>query len=430
MPVTMSIRTTKGSILRPGWKTGLDITCILLSLPIWLPLMILLMLVTRIASPGPIFYRQERIGLGGRHFFIWKFRTMKLSAETQTHESYFEKLMRVDCPMTKLDAYGDPRLAPFGRILRASGLDELPQIFNVLRGEMSLVGPRPCTPNEFAHYEPWQRERVNGLPGLTGYWQVNGKNKTTFNQMITMDLFYLKNMSILLDLKIMLKTGAVIAGQLFESHSAAHKHTRSRQSGNRRSPTPQSFKFPSVLLLPVSTAAAQFQSWLLEKASSVWYLVRSLCSRVEQAAVALVTLVLGLCQQGKVTQHAGELAEQAGNLAEKAVGASLVAAPFVTPAVAETTDFNFDLGDASPPPQAIPDIRKAKVASRPIVKRGPRRAQPHYKVGPARRVARTIDHEWGRLVAARKNVHSTFVRLIRDAHPQQSKQKHRKQRRS
>jgi len=430
MSVTMSIRTTKGSILRPGWKSALDITCILLSLPVWLPLMILLMLVTRIASPGPIFYRQERIGFGGRHFFIWKFRTMKLSAETQTHESYFEKLMRVDCPMTKLDAYGDPRLAPFGRILRASGLDELPQIFNVLRGEMSLVGPRPCTPNEFAHYEPWQRERVNGLPGLTGYWQVNGKNKTTFNRMITMDLFYLKNMSILLDLKIMLKTGAVIAGQLFESQSAAHKHTRSRQSGNRRSPTPQSFKFPSVLLLPVSTAAAQFQSWLLEKASSVWYLVRSLCSRVEQAAVALVTLVLGLCQQGKVTQQAGQLAEQAGNLAEKAVGASLVAAPFVAPALAETTDFNFDLGDASPPPRAIPDIRKAKVASRPIVKRGPRRAQPHYQVGPARRVARTIDHEWGRLVTARKNVHSTFVRLIRDAHPQQSKQKHRKQRRS
>ena len=114
--------------------------------------------------------------------------------------------MEVDRPMTKLDAYGDPRLAPFGRFLRASGLDELPQIFNVLCGEMSLVGPRPCTPNEFAHYEPWQRERVNGLPGLTGYWQVNGKNKTTFNEMIMMDLFYLENMSVLLDLKIMLKT--------------------------------------------------------------------------------------------------------------------------------------------------------------------------------------------------------------------------------
>ena len=218
----------------PGWKSGLDVTCILLSLPVWLPLMILLMLATRIASPGPIFYRQERIGLGGRHFFIWKLRTMKVSAETQIHEHYFEKLMRVDRPMTKLDAYGDPRLAPFGRFLRASGLDELPQIFNVLRGEMSLVGPRPCTPNEFAHYEPWQRERVNGLPGLTGYWQVSGKNKTTFNQMIAMDLFYLKNMSVLLDLRIMFKTAAVIVAQVFESQPAVQ---RSGQNGSRRSPT-------------------------------------------------------------------------------------------------------------------------------------------------------------------------------------------------
>jgi lipopolysaccharide/colanic/teichoic acid biosynthesis glycosyltransferase len=214
-PATM-IRTTNRS-----WKFALDITCILLALPIWLPLMILLMLVTRIGSYGPIFYRQERVGLGGKHFSIWKFRTMQASAETQTHEHYFRELMEVDRPMTKLDAYGDPRLAPFGRFLRASGLDELPQIFNVLCGEMSLVGPRPCTPNEFAHYEPWQRERVDGLPGLTGHWQVNGKNKTTFNEMIMMDLFYLENMSILLDLKIMLKTGAVIAGQLLESQQAA-----------------------------------------------------------------------------------------------------------------------------------------------------------------------------------------------------------------
>jgi len=223
----------------PAWKSGLDIICILLSLPVWLPLMILLMLVTRIASPGPIFYRQERVGFCGRHFFIWKFRTMTLSAETQIHERHFEKLMQVDCPMTKLDAYGDPRLAPFGRILRASGLDELPQIFNVLCGEMSLVGPRPCTPNEFAHYQPWQQERVNGLPGLTGYWQVNGKNKTTFNEMIAMDLFYLKSMSILLDLKIMLKTGAVMAAQLCESRPAAQP---GRRTAGRHSPHAQIIK--------------------------------------------------------------------------------------------------------------------------------------------------------------------------------------------
>jgi len=217
----------------PVWKSALDLTCILLLLPIWLPLMLFLILLTRIASPGPVFYRQKRVGFGGRHFFIWKFRTMKVSAETQIHERYFEELMRSDCPMTKLDAYGDQRLAPFGRILRASGLDELPQIFNVLWGEMSMVGPRPCTPNEFAHYEPWHRQRVKGLPGLTGYWQVNGKNKTTFNEMILMDLFYLKNLSVLLDLKIMLKTCAVITGQLLETKSAAQ---RGRQERDPRPP--------------------------------------------------------------------------------------------------------------------------------------------------------------------------------------------------
>jgi exopolysaccharide production protein ExoY len=212
----------------PRWKSLLDLACILLSLPLWLPLMLFLMLITRISSPGPVFYRQKRVGLGGRHFFIWKFRTMKVNTETQSHERYFEALMRANCAMTKLDTNGDPRLAPFGRILRASGLDELPQIFNVLCGEMSLVGPRPCLPNEFANYEPWQRERVNALPGLTGLWQVSGKNKTTFNEMIRMDVAYLNNMSILLDLQIMLKTGATIARELFESQQAARQTGRNQ----------------------------------------------------------------------------------------------------------------------------------------------------------------------------------------------------------
>src|SRR5207302_8730027 len=129
--------------------------------------MILLMLVTRIASRGPILYRQERIGFGGRHFFIWKFRTMKLSAETQVHERHFEELMRVDCPMTKLDVYGDPRLAPFGRILRACGVDELTQILHVLSGEISLVGPLSSSPLGLDHSRPLLRERGNGQPGLT-----------------------------------------------------------------------------------------------------------------------------------------------------------------------------------------------------------------------------------------------------------------------
>jgi lipopolysaccharide/colanic/teichoic acid biosynthesis glycosyltransferase len=196
--------------------------------------MLLLMLVTRVASPGPIFYRQHRVGLGGRHFLIWKFRTMKVSAETQAHERYYEELIRTNCAMTKLDINGDPRLAPFGRILRASGLDELPQIFNVLSGEMSLVGPRPCLPNEFANYEPWQRNRVNALPGLTGLWQVSGKNKTTFNDMIRMDLTYANNMSPFLDLKIMFKTAGTIAREVIECRQASRCIRQNFTSGSVR----------------------------------------------------------------------------------------------------------------------------------------------------------------------------------------------------
>jgi len=204
----------------PLWKHILDITCILLSLPIWLPILVCVALWIKIASPGPIFFRQERVGLRGRRFMILKFRTMKVNVETQSHERHLEQLIHADCPMTKLDTSGDPRIISGGRILRATGLDELPQLFNVLRREMSLVGPRPCTPHEFQRYQAWQQERVNAAPGLTGYWQVNGKNKTTFTEMIKMDIFYTKNMSFWLDLTIMLKTFPAIFMQLAESRLA------------------------------------------------------------------------------------------------------------------------------------------------------------------------------------------------------------------
>ncbi len=190
--------------------------------------------------------------------------------------------------------------------------------------------------------------------------------------------------------------------------------------------TKAGFKFPSLLLLPVGTAFAQFESWLLEKASSVWYLVRSLCSRVEHAAVGLAALILALCQQGKVPQQAGQLAEEASSIAEKAITTSVVATSFIAPALAETTNFDASMQRSSSPPPSAPEIRKGKVASRPIAKKGARRAQARYQVNPRLRIERTIDREWRRLVAARKSVHSAFARLIGDAHPQQSKQKQRK----
>lgn len=184
---------------------------------VWLPLMLLIMCLIKLVSPGPALYRQKRIGYRGRTFMIFKFRSMKVNAETGSHEEYLGKLIRSESPMTKLDAT-DSRLIVFGRWLRATGLDELPQLFNVLRGEMSLVGPRPCTDREFEHYLPWQKARVNAPPGLTGYWQVNGKNKTTFNQMMRMDLYYARKMSFLLDLSIIFRTVPAVLEQTLESY--------------------------------------------------------------------------------------------------------------------------------------------------------------------------------------------------------------------
>ena len=203
----------------PNWKRLLDLSLIFLTTPVWLSTMGLVSLWILIVSPGPLLYRQERIGYRGRRFMILKFRTMHVNSETVSHEGYFEKLMQSNCPMTKLDSRGDARLIRGGRILRALGLDELPQLFNVLRSEMSLVGPRPCTPHEFDHYRPEQKLRVNAPPGLTGYWQVNGKNKTSFSQMISMDIYYGQHMSVLMDLVIILKTVPAIGIQVCESIS-------------------------------------------------------------------------------------------------------------------------------------------------------------------------------------------------------------------
>jgi lipopolysaccharide/colanic/teichoic acid biosynthesis glycosyltransferase len=190
----------------PWWKRTFDLGAIVLTLPLWLPVMLLVMLAVRLSSQGPIFFKQRRIGYRGRTFMIYKFRSMRVNAETQSHESHFERLMRQGIPMAKLDAAGDPRIIPWGRFIRATGLDELPQLFNVLRGEMSLVGPRPCTAHEFEHFTPYERQRADAFPGLTGYWQVNGKNRTTFDEMIELDIYYARNVSLSLDLKILVRT--------------------------------------------------------------------------------------------------------------------------------------------------------------------------------------------------------------------------------
>ncbi len=193
-------------------KRILDYCCILLSLPFCLPVVLLVALWVEITSPGPLIYCQERVGYQGNHFTIFKFRTMRCDAHTHVHEQHYHKLVQGNGPMTKLDSIGDPRLILGGHILRSLGLDELPQLANVLYGDMSLVGPRPCTIKEYGCFESSQKERFNAKPGLTGWWQVNGKNKTTFSEMVQMDIFYTRNQSLTFDLLIMLKTLPALLG--------------------------------------------------------------------------------------------------------------------------------------------------------------------------------------------------------------------------
>lgn len=200
----------------PLWKRALDVVCLLFLAPALVPIMAVVAVAIRLTSPGPVLFRQERIGLRGAPFIIFKFRTMEQCAETKSHQEYLATLIHSDVPMQKLDA-NDKRVSWIGAMLRASGLDELPQVFNVIRGEMSLVGPRPCIRYEYEQYLPEHRERLNAVPGLTGLWQVSGKNRTTFPEMVALDVRYAKNLSLRGDLGILLRTFPVLIQQVREA---------------------------------------------------------------------------------------------------------------------------------------------------------------------------------------------------------------------
>ena len=204
----------------PLWKRCIDLTVCLAALPLLVLGTLALAALTAVASPGPVFFQQERVGYQGRRFKLYKFRTMKVGADSSVHHEHCKALIRSNAPMVKLDHRGDARLIPLGWLLRATGLDELPQMINVLKGEMSLVGPRPCLPIEFDHYVSWQRQRCNAVPGLTGLWQVSGKNRTTFDQMIRLDIKYARRTSLCLDLKIILLTVPALLTQLKDTRRA------------------------------------------------------------------------------------------------------------------------------------------------------------------------------------------------------------------
>lgn len=201
----------------PAWKRATDIALCMIALPVLAVCTLVMAVIMKIVSPGPVFFRQERIGHMGRRFKIYKFRTMRVGADTANHAAYFKQVVGTNAPMMKLDSKGDSRLIPGSWLLRASGLDELPQIINVLRGEMSIVGPRPCLPAEYDLYQSWQRNRFASAPGLTGLWQVSGKNRTTFDEMVRLDIRYTHTKSFWMDAWIIVKTVPAMLIQIYDT---------------------------------------------------------------------------------------------------------------------------------------------------------------------------------------------------------------------
>lgn len=215
----------------PAWKRAIDIFGAGVALALFSPVMLMSAAAIRMTSPGPVLFRQTRAGYLGRPFELFKFRTMHNNVDTQRHREQMRNLIRNGrsiVPSEREDAMvkledRNQIIPVVGRLLRASCIDELPQLINTLRGEMSLVGPRPPIPYEAAEYSPWHLERFDAVPGMTGLWQVSGKNRLSFQDMVRLDIQYGRRRSIWLDLWILASTPVVVAQLFIESISSERK---------------------------------------------------------------------------------------------------------------------------------------------------------------------------------------------------------------
>jgi exopolysaccharide biosynthesis polyprenyl glycosylphosphotransferase len=183
-------------------KRSFDLLFACLLFAVLSPLMAMAAVAIKLSSRGPVLYRSPRPGIGGRPFACFKFRTMVSNADLRQEE--LESLNEVGGAIFKIRR--DPRVTPVGRFLRRWSLDELPQLFNVLRGEMSLVGPRPLPQRDYDRLEAWHRKRYLVLPGMTGLWQVSGRSELDFDELVRLDFLYLERWSVFLDLTILIKT--------------------------------------------------------------------------------------------------------------------------------------------------------------------------------------------------------------------------------
>jgi exopolysaccharide biosynthesis polyprenyl glycosylphosphotransferase len=199
-------------------KRACDLLAASLMLIVVSPVMLVIALVIKKTSPGPVLFAQERLGRDGRPFKFFKFRTMEHNSDDAIHRQFVSMFIGGDadgCADTNagdqvFKMKRDPRVIPFGAILRKTSLDELPQLFNILMGEMSLVGPRPPIAYEIENYQPWHMERLKAVPGLTGLWQVSGRSTVSFEEMVRLDIRYINNWSPWRDFVILLKTIPVV----------------------------------------------------------------------------------------------------------------------------------------------------------------------------------------------------------------------------
>lgn len=202
-----------------GMKRVLDVVACGLGLALLSPFLLLIAIMVRLESPGPAFFRQERLGKNGRPFTFYKFRTMRDGNDPAIHRAYVASLITKPSEELKGDGGSfkiehDPRVTRVGAFLRRTSIDELPQLLNVLRGDMSLVGPRPPISYEVELYNERAMRRLECRPGITGLWQVSGRCETTFDEMVELDIRYIDSWSFLLDLQILLRTpGAVFDGK-------------------------------------------------------------------------------------------------------------------------------------------------------------------------------------------------------------------------
>ena len=189
-------------------KRLLDIICSAIGLIILSPLLLIVAILIKLESRGPVIFSQDRVGLDGEIFKMYKFRSMVVNAEELKEK--LEKENEMSGPMFKIK--NDPRVTKVGRFIRKTSIDELPQLINVLKGDMSLVGPRPSLPKEVAKFEPWMLGRIKVKPGLTCYWQVSGRNNMDFIEWMELDLKYINERGFWLDLKLIFKTFFVLFG--------------------------------------------------------------------------------------------------------------------------------------------------------------------------------------------------------------------------